>query len=152
MPRLKVDTDVDMSEPMSKRQLQTCIARLAGPYEVTLKPIDPKRTNPQNRYFWRVVCQTLAEWFTENGQPMTKDQAKALLCEEFLPVTFTDPVTGEVKTTPGSTSGLDVPAMTDFLELSLDWMALHNIELPPPPDMGEGRQQTRTRQPAPEMN
>lgn len=146
MARMKIDTDVDMSEPLSKRQLQTCIATMAGPYEVTLKPIDPRRSNPQNRFFWRVVCQSLAEWFTEQGQPMTKDHAKALLCEEFLPVTYTNPMTGEVKTLPGSTSGLSSAEFSEFLENCLAALAKLGIELPPPP---EARAERRKRTPPP---
>lgn len=155
MPRPKIDTDVDMSEPLSKRKLQTCLATLQGPYEVLLKPIDPKRSNQQNRFFWRVICQTLAEWFTDHGKVMTKDQAKVILCTDHLPDTFTNPVTGELKVAPGSTSGLSVPDFSEFVERCMADMASYGIELPPPPvidepDRAEGRRRTR-HQPEPAM-
>jgi hypothetical protein len=143
MPRLKVDTDVNLSEPLSKRKLMNCIGSLAGPYEVTLKPIDPQRSNQQNRYFWRVCCQTLAEWFTEQGQTMTKDQAKFIFCCDHLPETFTNPVTGEVKVAPGSTSKLSIPEFAEFLEKCLADMANLGIEVEPPPIVAEGRARQR---------
>ncbi len=144
MPRLTVDTDVDMSEPLSKQQLQRAVATLAGPYEVVLKPINPKRSNQANRFYWRVVCQTLAEWFTQQGQPMCKEQAHVMLAEEFNGVPFVNPKTGElIRMLPGSTSALGVEQFSTYLENCMAWMSVHGIELPPPPAETEGRKQTK---------
>lgn len=156
MPRLKIDTDVDMNEPLSKRRLLATIGALQGPYEVVLKPIDPRRTNQQNRFFWRVICQTLSEWFTNQGQAMTKDQAKVILCTDHLPDTFTNPITGQVIVAPGSTSILSVPQFSEFNERCMADMASYGIEFPEPPPVierhnrAEGRRQT-PRQPVPEF-
>ena len=109
------------------------------------KPIEvrwgaPRRTLPQNAYYWEVVVPAVALHLTEKHEfPYTTDMAHDLLKSQFLP-TRTDPVTGRVFY--GSTTTLrrsgdydpdgPVTHWQQYIERIQQWGALSGSQIPEP--------------------
>lgn len=65
----------------SREKLKAYIRGLKlGAYDVVIKKHEKQRSNPQNKYYWAVVCRMIAD---ETG--LTPDEAHEALKIKFLP-------------------------------------------------------------------
>ena len=110
--------------------------KLDKPIEVRWGP--PKRTNPQNAYYWEVIVPRISDHLTEkHGFPYTNDMAHDLLKSQFLPASFhtTCPVTERVfygSTTKLRRSGDGEDSWQTFIMKIQHWAALSGLNIPDP--------------------
>lgn len=108
------------------RWLQSCAN---GEYTISMKRCQKKRTDPQNKLMWVWFGIIAREWTDSQGYVITPEDVHDVYCTLFLP-----------KNTPkgriaGSTSGLSVEAMTEFLNrVQADAETEYGIQLPSPED------------------
>jgi hypothetical protein len=132
-----IEREVNMSDRLAREDFGRVIAPLRDAYEVTLRPIDPRRSNQANRYYWKVVIGTLQDYLNGQGQHYTKDECHDLLGEDLRKVEVHDKRTGAVLGyTLQSTAGMTGPQFHDYVQKCLAHMADFGI-FPTPPMNGE---------------
>jgi hypothetical protein len=138
MARTSIETDLNLSDVLNKQLLMSNIAHMQGPYEIAIKPIDPKRSNQANRYWHKCVVQTFQRYMAAQGQHFTHDQ-----CHEYLRDRFAkrepifDPATGEViDFMPAASSKMSKVEFGDLIEAASEWMRGMNIVVPTPEQYG----------------
>ena len=105
---------------------QTCAN---GDYIITMKKVQKKRSDPQNRLMWVWFGIIAQAWSDAAGRVFTPEDVHDAYCLLFLP-----------KETPkgrvaGSTSGLTQDQMSEFLDrVQADAETEYGIQLPSPED------------------
>lgn len=128
MGRPKLNTELNLSDADNKRRLMAQIGPLQGKYRVRLEPAGETRSGPQNRWYFKFVVPALMEFFEQQGQHFTKEQAHDMLADEFLGETVIDHNTGQVMArTRRSTTTLTVAEFSDYIEKCLAWMAHYGV-------------------------
>lgn len=123
--------------PYCKAQWKSGVDRLA----VTVMPLEDSRTIQQNRFYWGIVLKEISEQARIAGQRYTLDAWHELFKRQELPRrTKKVYVAGKkrpvITTTIGTTTGLSVKKMTEYLEKVIAFSAtdlnvrfsLHNWE------------------------
>lgn len=102
--------------------LQTCAN---GKYTISMKKVQQKRSDPQNRIMW-VWFKIIADaWCDATGRVFTPQDVHDAYCLMFLPI---DTPKGRIA---GSTSGLSQEQMTEFLDrVQVDAATEYGIQLP----------------------
>lgn len=96
------------------------------PIELTLKKYKPRRTDPQNKYYWGVVVPMLADNFG-----YTKDEMHDALKWLFLRKPEAEPPT------VGSTAKLDTKGFNEYIEKIQIYAASEHSVVIPDPDEAE---------------
>lgn len=106
--------------------LQTCAN---GEYTITMKRVQKKRSDPQNRLMWMWFGIIARGWSEATGRAFTSEDVHDAYCLLFIP-----------KETPkgrvaGSTSSLSLEQMKEFLDkVQADAASEYGIQLPNPED------------------
>lgn len=97
---------VNFDDPVDVAHACRQLREQRGELEVEVRL--PKRSSAQNRRYWRAVVEPLSELLTETqGQEWTPEATHEFLKASFLPMDErVDPITGEVKQLPMSTTKL----------------------------------------------
>lgn len=129
---------VNMSDAREAAQFLNGLRRLKGPYRFDVRKFRQRRSDRQNRYFHPCFCQPLADFLTDQGQPTTMLEAKAIIKEKFLRRTRIDTNTGEVLEYVARTRDLDTAEFNELLDQSAAWLNdMFGIIVPDPQDYHE---------------
>ena len=74
----------------------------------------PKRTNPQNAYYWAVVVELIGDIMRDYGNRVNNDTVHEFLKQKFLPGVRVEVLGVEV--VKRSTTGLSTKEFTEYLE------------------------------------
>lgn len=138
MGRTTIETDLNLTDVLNRQLLMSNIAHMQGPYAISIKPIDPKRSNQANRYWHKCIVDTFRQYMAAQGQHFTHDQCHEYLRDRFAhrPPIF-DPATGEViDYMPASSSKMNKAQFGELIEAASEWMQSLNIILPTPEQYG----------------
>ena len=93
--------------------------------QVTVSDVEYTRTLEQNSFMWRAAYQPIAEQIGEaTGRLLKKDDIHEFMKDKFAPrVIRVNPVTGETKSYPKSTTKFNRAEMSDYLEQVFAWGA-----------------------------
>jgi hypothetical protein len=97
---------INFDDPVEVAHVCRQLREQHGELEVAVR--QPKRTSKQNARYWVAVVEPLSELLTESqGQEWTPEATHEFLKASFLPMDErTDPITGEVRQIPMSTTQL----------------------------------------------
>lgn len=124
---------LDMSSPRVREAVQLTAKEARGFYWITVEKYHPVRTLKQNRYYWSVCLDYLADFLTEGtGEPWDDDMAhefsKALWLQPVIRVLPNGSEYRAVRSTKSLTTK-DFAQMVDSLIL---FLAENGVEVPPP--------------------
>jgi hypothetical protein len=123
-----------MDSADNKRRLMLAVGTLRGPYRVILEPCDPRRSNPQNRWYRGSICPLALTALRDEGWEniRTEEDAHRYLASEFLKVSHHNVRTGETREWVRSTADLSTVEMMDYCEQCRDLLATMKVIVPDP--------------------
>lgn len=109
------------------------LSRKGGHVVLTVTEFRDKRSNPQNRYYWKCVVDVIHRALKESGWEITKEGTHELLRFRFLKEDRPIGEDGEFVTTVRSTTELDRQEFGDYIEACVRFAAEYlNVVIPAP--------------------
>ena len=134
MARERIDVELNLSDPNTKRNLMVRIGSLSGPYALDLRPIRPTRSQQQNRFYWGVLVESFRQAQADQGVYPSSELVSTLFkvkCGGLVERMFSK-TTGELLVEDfRSTTTYSVDEMSEYLERVIAYLATeHNIVVP----------------------
>lgn len=110
-------------EITNKAIVKTAFNTLAdGKYKVEINEFK-ERSNPQNRYYWKVIVPTVKDGLRHNGWDEIKSnyEAHEYLKHTFLRRVVYNEATNKKIELPGTTTNLSTKEFNDFIEAVVKW-------------------------------
>lgn len=82
-----------------------------------------KRSNPQNRYYFKMVVPLIQAGLKDLGHELTKEEAHEFLKAKFNSIDLVNEETGEVISVPQSTTRLNKEQFSEYKEKIQRWAA-----------------------------
>lgn len=138
--RRLIKAPCNFDDARTRQNIMVSIGSLRGQYDVLIKPVDPRRSDPQNRYFHGVILQALMEFLNDPGHGDGRTRYTLEECKDFLVgrvlglVDVIHPSTGEVlHQVRRSTAALDKAEFSEFIESCIVYLAeTFDISVPSP--------------------
>lgn len=138
--RRRIQAPCNFDDTRTRQTMMVAIGGLRGQYDVLIKPVDPRRSDPQNRYFHGVVVQSLYEFLNDPGHGDGRggysfEQCKELLVARVLGmVDVINPATGEVvHQVRRATSTLNKSEFAEFIDACIQYLQeTFDISVPSP--------------------
>lgn len=125
---------LNFSDARAQADLFSALRQLRGPYRITVVRHKPRRSDPQNRYYWPCVVHQLGQHLRQQDGSITDDFCHQMLRMKFLTVSVVNQATGEVVgQRVRSTTELTIEEFGEYLENCIAYAAeMFHVVCPDP--------------------